>query len=106
MAQKNQTNIFFHDFVSTVVQVIHIMWIGFIEYVRCTYIIYSFPIYKTLNIFLQMVYNLEVAGSSDAWDKTYITCCDFGYEEITGFDPESPGIKRKRKMSMQLVEEV
>jgi len=33
---KKSDQYFFHGFVSTVVQVIHIIWIGFIEYVTCT----------------------------------------------------------------------
>ena len=39
--------------------------------------------------------SLEVAGSSDAWNETNITCCSFGPGGITGFGPEPPGFQKK-----------
>jgi len=36
---------------------------------------------------------LEVAGSSDVWDETNITWCDFGLWRITGFGPKPHGIQ-------------
>ncbi|BAA95743.1 unnamed protein product [Arabidopsis thaliana] len=36
--------------------------------------------------------SLEVAGSSDGWNKTNITCCGFGSGVITGFGLEPPEI--------------
>ena len=41
--------------------------------------------------------SLEVAGLSDVWDETNTICCDFGPGGITGFGPEPPVIKKKKK---------
>ncbi|CAL9233583.1 unnamed protein product, partial [Arabidopsis halleri] len=41
--------------------------------------------------------SLEVAGSSDAWDETNITCCGFGHGELRDLAQNLLIFKKKKK---------
>ena len=47
---------------------------------------------------VKTLYEIQrVAGSSDVWDETNITCCGFGPKGIMGFGPKLFGIQKKKK---------